>query len=70
MSVISRNISPSAAATLNKSASEAFLLLGASNDPHVVFEFGNSQKPVRVEENRGFVPLIVVRKFGNIGEKY
>ena len=66
-SVKSTGIFPSGAATINRIASEAFILVGANNDPHGFLAFAVLEQPLRIEENQGYLELSVIRKFGDTG---
>ena len=66
-SVKSTGIFPSGAATLDHTASKAFILVGASNDPHGFLAFAVLEQPFLVEENQGYLELSIVRKFGDNG---
>lgn len=44
------------------------ITIAGSNDPHGVFQLSQNSLEVRVQENAGTADLLVVRKFGAIGE--
>ena len=66
-SLKSTGIFPSGAAALDNTAREAFILVGASNDPHGFLAFAVLEQPLRIEENQEYVELSIVRKFGDTG---
>lgn len=66
-SINSTGIDTSGAAVLDNSASIAYIVVGASNNPHGVLEFYNAQKSIRVSESQGEVNVRIVRQFGKLG---
>lgn len=66
-SVISTGIDSSGAAVLDQSASIAYIMIGASDNPHGVLEFYDVQQPVHASESYGEVDIRIVRQFGKLG---
>ncbi|XP_057301693.1 adhesion G-protein coupled receptor V1-like isoform X2 [Hydractinia symbiolongicarpus] len=66
-SVDTSGISKTGAAILDPSTKQAFISLGASNDPHGVFEFSPVQQPIYIKENIGILELMIIRRYGKLG---
>lgn len=67
-SVETSGISKTGAAILDPSTKQAFISLGASNDPHGVFEFTPVQQPIHIKEDIRILELMIIRRYGKFGK--